>query len=111
MVAALEVRPRALERGAPFLVNQPRRGIEKNAVGIGQRLAPLGLEVQRPTRSETLEDIVRPRAGRDQLRFSRAFEVRPPKAQGALKTAVLVDRKSTRQNSSHSCASRMPSSA
>src|SRR3546814_20810488 len=30
MVAALEVRPRALEPRAPFLVNQPPPGIEKN---------------------------------------------------------------------------------
>src|SRR3546814_21091671 len=46
--------------------------------------------MKRPARPETLEDIVRARAGRDQLRFGRAFEVRPAKAQGSLKAAVLI---------------------
>src|SRR3546814_13847441 len=77
MVAALEMRTRILEARAPFLVDQPGCRIGKRTVGIAQRLAALSLEMKRPARPETLEDIVRARAGRDQLRFGRAFEVRP----------------------------------
>src|SRR3546814_9024082 len=62
----------------------------KHAVGIGKRLAALGLEMQTPPRAEALEDIVRARAGGDEFGFGRAFEIRAAKAQGALKATVLV---------------------
>src|SRR3546814_19382517 len=61
------------------------------AVGIGQCLAAFGLEVQRPSRPETLEDIVRPRAGSDQFRLSRGFEIGAAKAERSLKAAILVE--------------------
>src|SRR3546814_19534467 len=61
------------------------------AVGIGQCLAAFGLEVQRPSRPETLEDIVRPRACSDQSRLSRGFEIGAAKAERSLKRAILVE--------------------
>src|SRR3546814_20198584 len=57
------------------------------AVGIGQCLAAFGLEVQRPSRPETLEDIVRPRAGSDQFRLSRGFEIGAAKAERSRKSS------------------------
>ncbi len=90
IIAALEMLPGALECGAALLVHQPRCGFGKDALGIAQRVAPLGLEVQRPAGAEPLQHIVRPRAGGDQLRLGGAFEVGTAEAQDAHEAAVLV---------------------
>src|SRR3546814_778379 len=65
MVAALIVFAFAEEGGTAFLVDEPRRGVRKAAVGVGRRLATLGLEEQRPARPDPPEDVVDWGAGRD----------------------------------------------
>src|SRR3546814_1993786 len=65
MIAALEMLALApVEMRAPFLVHQPGSRIGKGAVGIAQSLDPLGIEEQRPARTQTPQRIVRPRTDR-----------------------------------------------
>ena len=58
MIEALEMRARALEPGPALLVDQPGRRVGKAAFGIAKRLHALGLEEERPARSEPAQDIV-----------------------------------------------------
>src|SRR3546814_9321482 len=55
---------------------------------LGTGVQTCALPVSRP---ETLEDIVRPRAGSDQFRLSRGFEIGAAKAERSLKAAILVE--------------------
>src|SRR3546814_3306257 len=76
MIAALEMLALApVEMRAPFLVHQPGSRIGKGAVGIAQSLDPLGIEEQRPARTQTPQRIVRPRTDRDQFGFGRGFTI------------------------------------
>jgi len=86
----------ALERGTPLLVDEPGGGIGEVALRIARRLAPLGLEVQRPARAEALEHIACAGAGADQLGLGRALQVGAAEPTSALKTAVLVEHHSRR---------------
>ena len=74
IIAALEMRARAFERRAPFLIDQPRRRIGKAAVGITQRFAPLGLEMECPARAEAppMEDDRRAGRPSDGIRADSA---------------------------------------
>src|SRR3546814_17054158 len=91
MIAALEMLALApVEMRAPFLVHQPGSRIGKGAVGIAQSLDPLGLEEQRPARTQTPPRIVRPRPDPDQIRFGRGFKIGTAKPTRALETALLV---------------------
>jgi hypothetical protein len=83
--------PLGLEGGAPFLLDQPRRGIQEAAVGIGERLAADRLEEQRPARAEALQDVVGPRRGGDELGLGGAFEIGAAEDEALLEAAVLVE--------------------
>ncbi len=91
MVATLVMLAFIEKRGATFLIDQPRGGIGKNAVRIGRRLAPLGIEEQRPAGPEALEDIVRSRTCRNQLGFGGGFEIGATKPQHPQEAAILVE--------------------
>src|SRR3546814_3795457 len=98
MIAALEMLALApVEMRAPFLVHQPGSRIGKGAVGIAQSLDPLGIEEQRPARTQTPQRIVRPRTDRDQFGFGRGFKIGTAKPQRALETAVLVQHHAGRE--------------
>src|SRR5690348_12416121 len=79
------------EGGAALLIDQPRREISKTSGRIAMRGNALGLEEQGPALAETLQSIVEARRHGDQLRLGGAVEVGTAVAQGALKTAVLVE--------------------
>src|SRR3546814_14603425 len=75
MVAALIVFAFAEEGGTAFLVDEPRRGVRKAAVGVGRSLATLGLAEPRPARPAPREAVVGPGAGRDTRARVGGFKV------------------------------------
>ena len=52
---------------------------------------PIGLEEERPARTEAAQNIVEPGAGADQLGFRGALKVRSSKPEGPLDAAILVE--------------------
>ena len=79
------------EGGVTLLVDQPRRRIGKAGAGILVGRDALGLEEQGPAGAEALQDVVEPRADRDELGLGGAVEVGAAVAQRALERAVLVE--------------------
>ena len=89
--------------------NLNRRGLLKSSLGVGYALAAMPIMAQTAIKTDAQgldvgEVVIK--VGNDQVPVYRA---RP--AQSTNAPVVLVDRKSTRLNSSHRRLSRMPSSA
>src|SRR6185295_10044536 len=74
-----------------LLIDQPRRRVGEAGTGILVGGNALGLEEQRPSRAEALEDVVEPRRDGDQLGIGSAVEVRAAVAQRPLERPVLVE--------------------
>ncbi len=89
MVAAFIVLALAQEGGAALLIDKPGRGVGKAAVGIGGRLAALGIEEKGPAGAEPLQHVVGSRAGRDQLGLRSGFEIGAAETEHPQETAVL----------------------
>ena len=91
VVPALVMGAVGAEGGVALLVDQPRRGVGEARTGILAGGHALGLEEQRPSRAEALQDVVEPRRDGDELGVRGAVEVRAAVAQRALERAVLVE--------------------
>jgi len=85
------MRARGLEARPALLVDQPGGGVREGAPRIAERLAALGLDMERPARAEPLQHIVGPGAGRDELGLGGAFQIGSAKGGAALEAAVLVE--------------------
>ena len=82
----------ALLEGRPALaVDQPGCRIGKLRIRISGRREALRLEEERPARAEAAQNVVEPRAGRDQLGLGGAFQIGPAEAECPLEAAVLVE--------------------
>src|SRR3546814_12727730 len=105
MVAAVEMGALRLEGRTAFTIDQRARSIGKFAVRIAMCLSPLGIEVQDPAGAQPLEDIVSTRAGTDQLRLGRGFQIGTPEGERAQEAAVLVEHRSEERRVGKECVS------
>jgi hypothetical protein len=67
MIGTLVMTMRLRERGPAFLIHEPREGFRKLRVRIRRRLAPLGLDEERPAGIESSQGVVEPRGCRDEF--------------------------------------------
>ena len=91
-IAAFMVGAVGTEGGVALLVDQPRRRIGKAGAGIAGwpgRARPRRTSAQ--PLAEALEDVIEPRADRDEFGLGGAVEVGAAVAHGALERAVLVE--------------------
>ena len=91
VVAALVMGAVGAEGRVALLVDQPRGSVGEARAGILVGGHALGLEEQRPSRAEALQDVVEPGRDGDQLGIGGAVEVRAAVAQGPLERPVLVE--------------------
>ena len=90
-IAALEMRAFLLELSTPLRIDQRRNRIKKLAEGIAMRRHTLRLDEHRPAGAETAQGVVEAGGDGDEFGWSRAIEVGPAEARGALERAVLVE--------------------
>ncbi len=89
-IARYEMCAGFFEVGLALGIDQSRRGIGKDVVGIGGSLVPLRLDENAPAQAKAAESVVDAARNGNQLGRDGGIQIRTPKAGRALKRAILV---------------------